>query len=114
METKLGSIRLEIIKQRLGFPNCFAINSIGRKGGQALLWRDNFKLIVNNYSQMHIPAWVEDKDNHTKWLLSGFYGEPASNRRNHTWSLLDAMKTVNLSPWMIVGDFNGIILQSKK
>lgn len=38
MENKLGSIQMEMIKHKLGFKNCFMVDSVGKGGGLALLW----------------------------------------------------------------------------
>lgn len=62
---------------------------------------------------MYISVWIEDKSNHTKWLLSGFYGESLTSR-SHIWSLLEEIQPLNLSPWMLVSNFNEIILHSEK
>jgi exonuclease III len=40
IETKLHHKKMEKIKVRLGFQNCFVVDSVGRSGGLALLWND--------------------------------------------------------------------------
>lgn len=60
MEIKIDAIRMEIIKRRIGFEGCIAINSLGSRGGLALLWRSRDQVNIENYSQHHISAWVTD------------------------------------------------------
>lgn len=57
-ETKLEVSRLKRVKRRLGFLGCVGVNPIGRKGGLALLWRNQNEVEILNFSQNHTSAWV--------------------------------------------------------
>lgn len=50
IETKSNVNRLEMVKQRIGFWGCMAINSLGSKGGLALIWRSGDRLAIDTYS----------------------------------------------------------------
>ena len=43
-----------------------------------LLWKDNVKLDVINYTTNHILAKVVDEDG-SLWYLTGFYGWPKTS-----------------------------------
>lgn len=76
METKLSSRRTDFLKRKLGFENIFAVDSVGRSGGLALLWRDEVQVVIQNYSRWHINAVVSIYNNGDSWIFTGFYGHP--------------------------------------
>jgi hypothetical protein len=59
METKMKQRKMEKIRCLLGFQNLFAVDSIGRSGGLALLWKEEAGLEIQNYSYRHIQAAVK-------------------------------------------------------
>jgi hypothetical protein len=46
LETKLLANRLEFIKIKAGFTNCFGIDSIGKSEGLALMWNDEVRIEI--------------------------------------------------------------------
>lgn len=73
METLLKVSKLDTLKRKLGFQNCFAVDLVGRSGGIALLWTEGVQLEVCNYSLRHISGWIEDPKLSKRWLLTGFW-----------------------------------------
>lgn len=65
---------MELVRRRVGLLNCFTVNSMGRRGGLALLWRDEALLEVVNCSKHHnhTKFWEQEAD--FGWFLIGFYG----------------------------------------
>ena len=61
MKTKLRGEKMKPIHYKMGFPNMFVVDSIGRSGGMALLWGDNINVEIQNYSQRHINGMIEDR-----------------------------------------------------
>lgn len=59
METKCGSKKLEYLKHKIGYPNMFCVNSIGRKEGLVMLWKVEENIEVINYSNHHIHLSVK-------------------------------------------------------
>lgn len=54
IETKSNSVCMESVRKNLGFSICLCINSVGKNGWLALLWKDDLKVKIINYSQWHI------------------------------------------------------------
>ena len=48
------------------------------------------------------------------WHVTGFYGQPETEKRNILWQLLEAVKVQCDLPWIVFGDFNEIGCNSEK
>lgn len=46
----INSWKFEVVKRKLGFDGCFVVDSIGRKEGLALLWRNEIEVEIHNFS----------------------------------------------------------------
>jgi hypothetical protein len=113
METKLNNKKMELIRIKLGFKNVFAVDSVGKSGGLALLWHDDSTIEVQNFSRRHINAIVSTTGENS-WKWTGFYGHPDTNRREEAWSLLRKLSVLQPETWMVMGDFNEILDSSEK
>ncbi|GKU90863.1 hypothetical protein SLEP1_g4808 [Rubroshorea leprosula] len=112
-ETKRTAMEMTSIRPDLGFDQCFAVDCVGRGGGLAMLWRDDFSLTISTFSQSHIDVEIVDPGG-GKWRLTGFYGRPEAARREESWTLLKSLKAASSQPWLCLGDFNEILRQSEK
>jgi hypothetical protein len=92
----------------------FIVEPMGRSGGLALLWQDPPMLDIYNYSRFQINAVVKDNEGLAQWKFIGFYGQPASARREESWELLNHLKHLQPPPWLCAGDFNEILEQNEK
>ncbi|KAG2693827.1 hypothetical protein I3760_08G113600, partial [Carya illinoinensis] len=87
-ETRLQDKEMEKIKYKLGYDNCLAVNSEGRSGGLALLWKNDVNLDIRHYSMSHIHASIQDSStDYAPWYFTGVYGQPEASRRHETSSL---------------------------
>lgn len=50
------------------------MDSVGRSGGLALMWKEDCDLIIQNYSRRHTNAIVKSSAEGMEWKLTGFYG----------------------------------------
>lgn len=82
----------------LGFDNNFAVHSIGRGGGIAIMWKGRVACRVGNVSNNHIDVEILEK-NIPKWRLTCFYGYPERSRRRESWDFLMSL----------AGDFNDLL-----
>ncbi|XVF50421.1 hypothetical protein PTKIN_Ptkin04bG0098600 [Pterospermum kingtungense] len=78
---------MERVRVRLGFENCFVVDSLGPSAGLALLWEEDVDLSVQSYTRYHIDSTVKLEAGQPLWRFKGFYGEPAHARRMISWDL---------------------------
>lgn len=78
-ETKMEVSRLDSMRRCLGFLGCVGFNLIGRKGGLALLWRNQNEVEILNFFENHISAWVNNDLDNIRWLFSRFCREPETH-----------------------------------
>lgn len=52
-ETKMISEKNDFLRIKLKFDHMFVVDSIGRSGGLAFLWLDDFQVDIQNFSQRH-------------------------------------------------------------
>ncbi|XP_042988754.1 uncharacterized protein LOC122316289 [Carya illinoinensis] len=114
METKCGKGRLEEVRRILGFESCLTVESRGSAGGLAILWKNNTKVSIYNYSRWHISAHVLNLVGDQTWLFTGFYGHPETSRRRSSWEFLKELKPLDPTPWLCSGDFNELTCQAEK
>jgi hypothetical protein len=81
METKMTQRKEEVVRIKLGFENCFAVDYIGKGGGLMLLWRNSIMVEIQNFSRRHINAVVQCSSEALSWKLTGFYGHPDVTKR---------------------------------
>ncbi|XP_031121072.1 uncharacterized protein LOC116024317 [Ipomoea triloba] len=105
---------LERVRVRLKYDNCFVVNARGRSGGLALLWNAGVSVEVRGYSNHYIDAVVTREDGGTQWRFTGYYGNPDRQRRRDSWDLLRYSSSLNNLPWVIMGDFNDLLLENEK
>ncbi|KAL0301821.1 UNVERIFIED_CONTAM: putative mitochondrial protein [Sesamum radiatum] len=113
METKCNSYRIETIKRTLDM-NGLAVDSIGRSGGLALLWKKSVNVVIQSYSNRHIDALIQSNTDAPTWRFCGFYGEPKISQRKKTWDLLTRLKAQSIRPWLCMVEFNEILDNSEK
>ncbi|XP_042939567.1 uncharacterized protein LOC122274609 [Carya illinoinensis] len=114
IETMSKASKLERLKRRLGMEGCFVVESVGKKGGLALYWRNSEEVEIKSYSTWHINAEVNEEGQGIKWLFTGFYCHPETGKRMFSWDLLRRLKPREQEPWCVVGDFNEILIQTEK
>ena len=114
METKLTTEQLNDMKQNWEYNQGLVVSCDGLKGGLALLWKPTTQVHVQNFSRWFIDAHLFCNVTGSKWRLTGFYGQPDTNRREETWTLLESLKHSNNLPWLCLDDYNEIISQTEK
>jgi endonuclease/exonuclease/phosphatase family metal-dependent hydrolase len=89
------------------------VDSVGRSGGLILMWRDDIRVVIQNYSRRHINAIISMGLDGEEWKFSGFYGHPEVARRKESWALMRHLACFNPTPWLCLGDFNEIVNLTK-
>jgi exonuclease III len=114
METKICNKDMDFLRIKLKFDYIFVVNSVGRSGGLIILWKDDIKIDIQNYSRRHINAIISRGRDGTEWKFFGIYGNPETAKRKETWALMRHLATFSPKPWLCMGDFNEIINLSEK
>ena len=55
-----------------------------------------------------------EEDNGDVWRLTGIYGEPSWDNKTRMYQLLRDLHAQSRLPWVVIGDFNEILLSSEK
>ncbi|CAM8967066.1 unnamed protein product [Rhodiola kirilowii] len=110
IETKKEKADWNFIKWKLGFCNCFVVDSRGKAGGLAVLWSKEVDINVKSYSDWHVD--MEARMTHLV-RITLFYGDPKASERKHSWSLLRRLSMMSNLPWMVLGDFNEVVCDSE-
>lgn len=82
-ETLTNKEKMDWIRMKLGFEGMVVVESRGRSGGLALLWREKNQANLLNFSQNHIDMEVR-VEGLGEWRLTGLYGEPDRSDRRKT------------------------------
>ncbi|KAI5654966.1 hypothetical protein M9H77_32153 [Catharanthus roseus] len=105
---------IESIRISLGFSACFFVERKLLSGGLALFWySDLVNLNILSSSMGHIDAQIKPFGSIPMWRFIGFYGNPSSEARNHSWTLLWRLKNMHSLHCLCGGDFNEKILPEK-
>jgi hypothetical protein len=99
---------MENIRVMLKFDACLSIDVEGRSGGLSVMWKENMKCRIMNYSRHFINIIVSDGDK-GDWRLTCYYGYPERSRRRQAWDLLRELRDMSTLPWCIIGDFNDLL-----
>ncbi|MCI54980.1 RNA-directed DNA polymerase (Reverse transcriptase), partial [Trifolium medium] len=59
---------------------------------------------------MHQCVSVVVSKGNDKWLCSGVYASPVYTARPALWEYLEDLSKDNVLPWLVIGDFNDILL----
>jgi hypothetical protein len=104
---------MENIRVMLKFDACLSIDVEGRSRGLSVMWKENMKCRIMNYSRHFINIIVSDGDK-GDWQLTCYYDYPERSRRRQAWDLLRELRDMSTLPWCIIGDFNDLLSQADK
>lgn len=112
LETQVHEVRVEGLKNTLGFDNCFAVSSLDRSGGLGFFWNNSTRVQFLPFSQYHIDTIITE-DGFDPWRLTCVYGEAQVPERHKTWAVLKFIKATSPLPWVCIGDFNEVLHRSE-
>ncbi|KAL1059888.1 hypothetical protein V6Z11_1Z145000 [Gossypium hirsutum] len=112
-ETKMSANNFRRVQYRCRLPNGLTVNSEGRSGGLALMWRDGMNVSIQNYSKHHIDSMVTLKNN-KNIRVTGFYGHANPNLRSSSWDILQRVGESLREEWIVGGDFNAFLNDGEK
>ena len=98
-ETKMDKRRIEGLRWHLGLTNVVVKDCEGKSGGLAIFWRTGVNFHLRIASRLYIDGDVVEKDG-SVWGLTGFYGEPRSDKKELSWKALRALNAGRRHPWL--------------
>ncbi|XP_074283621.1 uncharacterized protein LOC141608158 [Silene latifolia] len=110
-ETKLSGRELRGVRERMKGYFGIEVDSMGRSGGLAMLWRKELDCAFVSSSVHHID--INIKGDEGEWRLTGFYGWPVALDRHLSWELLRLLSRQSLLPWVCIGDYNEILFSTE-
>ena len=113
METRLDKEGFDKLYSNLQYQNKVIVKHPDLNGGLALLWKNDIKMEVVNYTANHVLAKIMEEDGFM-WYMIGFYWWPDAQQKFKSWKLLAHLKNFLDGPWLCVGDFNAILNASEK
>ncbi|XP_074315672.1 uncharacterized protein LOC141651878 [Silene latifolia] len=87
--------------------NGMKVDSMGKAGGLAFLWRKEVTCTFRSTSVHHMDFNIHGIE--VSWRVTGFYGWPAMSDRHLSWELLRLLCSQETDPWLCIGDFNEIL-----
>ena len=108
-----GRLLKKKLCSKLQTDNVFIVPRTNTGGGLALYWKNSIDLNVMSSSPTDIDAVVNPGVDDA-WRFTGFYGNPVTANREHSWALLKHLCLKMDLPWMCVGDFNEIVKAEEK
>ena len=77
-----------------------------------IFWNNNTRVEWLPYSQYHIDTIITESESEP-WHLTCVYGEAQVLERHKTWKMLKFIKASSHLPWLCIGDFNEVLLESE-
>ncbi|KAG8486025.1 hypothetical protein CXB51_019383 [Gossypium anomalum] len=112
-ETKKQANNFSHIRSLCRMDGCLVVNSNGRSGGLAMIWKEGFDVAIQNYYSHYIDSLVRSV-NHNTIRFIGFYGHAGPNLRFHSWHVLRRVERSVGEDWIVGGDFNAIANDAEK
>ncbi|KAK9674044.1 hypothetical protein RND81_12G207200 [Saponaria officinalis] len=114
VETKLSKLEMEGVVGRLrDFEGVYG-DSVGRKAGVAIIWRQGVDVTFISSSAHHVDVEITGLFSEVRWRLTGFYGWEDNEEKHLSWQLLRDLKGLSALPWLVIGDFNQILYKREK
>ena len=112
-ESHLNNCKADELRRVLSFDSMFVVESDGRAGGLVLFYHKVNKVELNYISANFIDILFMNEDI-VQWCFTGFYGRPSWSERSLSWDDILNLHFNGKHPWVVLGDFNEILLSSEK
>ena len=105
-ETKQDFGFVQKFQGHFGFDNLVTVDPVGRSGGLALYYNNEYQVNVLYSSNRMID--VEAVALGKMVYMTFVYGEPVQDLREQVWERLTRYEISRSEPWFIIGDLNEI------
>ncbi|XP_074265286.1 uncharacterized protein LOC141587712 [Silene latifolia] len=99
------------VKEKLDGYYGIEVDSAGRSGGLAFLWKKEVDCLFMSASLHHMDFMIRGEGG--EWRVTGFYGWPSVSDRHLSWELLRLLGRQSQLPWVCIGDFNEILFSTE-
>lgn len=114
-ETRVGGDRVKVITDKLPFDGVIYVNTIGYAGGIWLLWNSNAVEVTQLASiEQEVHALVKVSSTNLSWIISAIYASPRLAERRLLWHNLTSINSLHNLPWIMLGDFNEVLISTEK
>ncbi|PPR88594.1 hypothetical protein GOBAR_AA32107 [Gossypium barbadense] len=101
------------VQNKCRLQNGLTVNSEGRSGGLALMWKEGVNVSIQSFSKHHIDSIV-NLENNKIMRVTGFYGHANLSLRHNSWDILRRVGDSVREDWVVGGDFNSILNYAEK
>ena len=105
-ETKQEPDFVQKFQAHFGYDNLVTVDPLGRSGGLALFYNNEFQVKVLYSSNRMIDVEAEALGKTV--YLTFVYGDPVQKMREQVWERLTRYGLARSEPWFVIGDLNEI------
>ncbi|KAG4109650.1 hypothetical protein ERO13_1Z049693v2, partial [Gossypium hirsutum] len=109
-ETKMNGNDFRRVQNKCRLQNGLTVNSEGRSGGLALMWKEGINVSIQSFSKHHIDSIV-NLENNKNMRVTGFYGHANPSLRNSSWDILRRVGDSVREDWVKEGGRRGVRAQ---
>ncbi|XP_048605045.1 uncharacterized protein LOC106399030 [Brassica napus] len=102
----LATLMDKDFQAHFGYDNLVTVDPIGRSGGLALYYNNEFEVTISYTSNRMID--VEAVALGRRVYITFVYGDPVQELREHIWERLTRFGLARSEPWFVIGDLNEI------
>ncbi|XP_075658633.1 uncharacterized protein LOC142628410 [Castanea sativa] len=114
-ETRIRGDCAKEITDRLPFDGAIRTDTIGYTGGLWVLWNSAAVEVSHIAStEQEIHDTVKVSSSNLSWLLTTIYASPRFQERSILWNNLMEVAANHNLPWIMMGDFNEVLMGSEK
>ncbi|PNX93586.1 ribonuclease H, partial [Trifolium pratense] len=99
---------------KAGYNKVAIVDARGQSGGLWILKHNSSTIITSVEDIFHDTVTLKVSVGNDSWLLTGMYASPIYTKRLELWQHLISLNANFVGPWMVIGDFNEIILPNEQ
>lgn len=113
METHCAFARAEKFWNRLGYEPGAYSDAQGQSGGIWILVERGRNYTISLVDCFHQMVTISIRKGSSVWWCSAIYRSPVPSIRELLWDHMGVIRTTVTGPWLLMGDFNEILMPSE-
>lgn len=114
METHVLFDKVKLFWQRMGYSPVHVVEAQGHSGGLWALAQVGLNLNLSVWEFSNQSITLEFKSTNCSWTCTAIYASPNPSTRDHFWNYLCNLSRNITSPWLLIGDWNEILLSNEQ